>query len=120
MRFTRRKGLVVAFALLMNLGGGPMAWAHLLGAGNSCHSPAPVHETPVDCPGHHAQAPADSAPQPQAPPCCQGGHCACATPALSLTVLSPSARLPHESPQALSTGKLPASPFENALRPPIR
>jgi hypothetical protein len=72
MRSRRSQKFIVALALLLNLGGGPMAWAHVLGAGTDCH------------------------------------------PAL------PSARLPHEPPAAVATGKLPATPFDDTLRPPIR
>lgn len=102
MRSIRVKGLFVAIALITNLGGGPMAWAHLA---------APQAEMA----GCHEQAP------PASPmPCCDGG-CECATPpAPPVMTLDAPADLRHGILSAPPITRLVApDPLDDTLRPPI-
>lgn len=124
MRSKRAKWFLVAFATLFNLGGGPMAWAHLMGAGNCHESPTPAASPmPADCPEHHGR----NAPNNETPlashdmPCCDGGSCACAVPSSISTSVFP---VQHLEVAIASTPKLPftaatSTIIDDALRPPI-
>lgn len=108
MRAVRIKWLFVALALITNLGGGPMAWAHLQPA-------APMT-------GCHEQAPTDHVKPAHPMPCCDGGGCECATPpAPPVMTLDAPADLRHETLRAPRVTRLIApEPLDDTLRPPIR
>jgi hypothetical protein len=107
VRSIRIKWLFVALALITNLGGGPMAWAHL----------APA--TPMT--GCHEQAQPDSKPS-HPMPCCDGSGCECATPpAPPVMTLDAPADLRHETLRAPPATRLVSpDPLDDTLRPPIR
>jgi hypothetical protein len=114
MRSKRVKWLVSVFAVLCNLGGGPMAWAHLAGASHCQKSgiPAAMQMAP-DCPQHH--------PGSRQLPCCNGGSCACGAPASmpSVNLVPPPA---DRVLSVLADARPMAAPCEyidDALRPPI-
>jgi hypothetical protein len=124
MRSIRAKRIFCLLAALLNLGGGPMAWAHLAGTG-SCHEAeaSTAAQDSSDCPEHQASKPADD-PRPTAPaslPCCDGGNCVCAAPpSIATCTVIPS---PQLRGIALNTEvRLDAAPstfIDDALRPPI-
>jgi len=111
----RSRLAVLLIAALLNVAGSPMAWASLLGGAGA--GPAPHQELADSC---HGQAPG----QPSAPdsmPCCDGGGCYCAAPALSVPIVPATTRLPHPGVSApFDTSALPANPLDDSLRPPIR
>jgi hypothetical protein len=124
MRSKRAKWFLVVFAALFNLGGGPMAWGHLMGT-SDCHegSTPAVSPMPADCPEHDgSNAPNnEKPPAPHDMPCCDGGSCACAVP----SSISASACLVQHFEVAIES--MPKLPFtaatstiiDDALRPPI-
>lgn len=104
----------LALAVTLNLGGGPMAWAHLATAEHPQESTTPMA-------GCHEQAPVDQ-PKPAHPmPCCDGGTCDCATPPAPLVVaLEAPADLRPETVRAPQVTRLVApDPLDDTLRPPI-
>lgn len=107
MRSRRVKWSIAVLAVLLNLGGGPMVWAHALGGVAAAETPA-CHADP------------DHTPAPASHPCCDGGGCSCAVPALSVALL-PSTTLASrvESIAVSNTSALPARPIDDTLRPPI-
>jgi hypothetical protein len=122
MRSKRVKWLFSVLAVLCNLGGGPMAWAHLAGAGN-CHEagkPAAVQMTP-DCPQHHAGSHKQASPGSRQLPCCGGGSCACGAPS-SIPSVNFVAQ-PENIVVSLVAGSrsmdAPSEYIDDALRPPI-
>lgn len=122
MRSSRAKWSFILIAVITNLGGGPMAWAHLAASGGHCHSaPVPVVQSPADC--HDHQAPARKHARPGHPlPCCDGGSCACAAPPAPLAgSLAAPADLRHDDALAPRfTRGAAADPLDDTLRPPIR
>jgi hypothetical protein len=121
MRTKRAKWFLTVLAALLNLGGGPMAWAHLAAAG-SCHeSGMPAVQMSPDCPQHHTSTQPDRPLAPHSLPCCNGGSCACAAP----PSIPASAFLPQlsqvvvASTPELSLTRAPATILDDALRPPI-
>lgn len=111
MRLSRARWSITAVAVLLNVLGSPMAWAQWLGASE----PAPVTRemAPGQCHGD------DTAPSSM--PCCDGGGCTCAVPALFVYLPGAAARIPHDAFMApFDTSALPAPPFDDTLRPPIR
>jgi hypothetical protein len=124
MRSKRAKWLLIVFATLVNVGGGPMAWARSMGAGNCHESSTPaVSPMPADCPEHHGgTAPNnEKPPAPRDMPCCDGGSCACAAP----SSISASEFLVDYFEVAIASSPKPpftAAPstiIDDALRPPI-
>jgi hypothetical protein len=115
VRSVRIKWLFVALALITNLGGGPMAWAHLSPSRHSHEAAMPMAG------GCHEQAPSDSTPAPPMP-CCDGSACECATPpAPPVMTLDAPADLRHETLRAPGATRLVApDPLDDTLRPPIR
>src|SRR6185369_18059674 len=98
----RARWSFILLALLTNLGGGPMAWAHLATSGGHCHTlraPSSVPAAP-DC--HGQQSPArDHASPIHSLPCCEGGTCACAAPpAPAVVSLTTSPDLRHDTARA--------------------
>lgn len=109
MRKTRVKWALTALAVLLNLLGSPMAWAQL-------NAPAADMQT---CHGHDAPAPGHTAPDSM--PCCDGGGCTCAAPALFVFPAAQPARVSHSPFIApVDTSAIPAHPLDDTLRPPIR
>jgi hypothetical protein len=114
MRF---RPAVLLIAVLLNVAGSPMAWANLL-AGTAAET-ASHHEPAESCHGQ-TQAP-DQPSAPDSIPCCDGGGCYCAAPALSVPIVPAATRLPHPGVSApFDTSALPANPLDDSLRPPIR
>jgi hypothetical protein len=119
----RAKWFLTVLAALVNLGGGPMAWAHLAASGKCHESVPPAVQMSPDCPQHHSGAHPNKE-HPQAPhslPCCDGGSCACAAP----PSISASVSLPQSSQVVIVSTpepRLTAAPstiLDDALRPPI-
>ena len=107
MKFRRVTWSLALLAVLLNLGS-PMAWAE-----------AVVSEPASECHGHATQA-ADEDTSPMMP-CCEDGDCSCVAPALSLAAALVPAQAPHPAFIApADTSALPAHPFDDSLRPPIR
>jgi hypothetical protein len=121
MRTRRAKWLLALVATLTNLGGGPMAWAHLAAA-RHCHESAPVVvSASPDCPQHHASQGKDTNSIPHTLPCCADGSCACGSPP---AVPASLAFVPKTCEIVISTADSnlieAASLFiDDALRPPI-
>ena len=120
MRQARVKRSVFAIAVLLNILGSPMAWAQWLDAAPSGEASYPVQGDSAPCHGQETM----SADQPSAPgsmPCCEGGNCTCAAPALFIFVAGTDTRAPRPAFIApCDTSTLPAHPLDDALRPPIR
>jgi hypothetical protein len=123
MRSLRARWSFILIAVITNLGGGPMAWAHLAANGGHCHVlPAPtVQQSSNDCPEHQAAAREHARPAPSLP-CCDGGSCACAAPPAPVT---PSLGEPGELRHDTAIAPLPSrdaapDPLDDSLRPPIR
>ena len=119
IRNRRNRLWAMALAVVVNLGGGPMAWAHLSGAGNCHESSAAVTQMPADCPEHQI-AKRDHSPS-HTMPCCDGGSCVCAAPPAPpvFAFLAP-ADLRHESLPAVAIDLVAPNPLDDSLRPPIR
>jgi hypothetical protein len=111
--------LALALALILNLAGSPMAWAHWLGDGADLAS-ATAQATAENCHGQPAAA-GEPAPAPDSMPCCSSGDCLCAAPPLiaALTAATIATQAPDIARGFTSTA-LPASPLDDPLRPPIR
>src|SRR5690349_6447505 len=77
----RAKWSFVLFAVISNLGGGPMAWARLSPSGGHCHTqPTPsTNGAAPHCHEHRASTPDHLQPN-HSLPCCDGGSCACTAP----------------------------------------
>jgi hypothetical protein len=118
MRSTRAKWFFAALAVLTNLGGGPMAWAHLAPAAHSREAAEPA----IQMPACHEQAQPGAAEPAHPMPCCDGGACECATPPASLAVaIDATADLRHDALSAPPIARLIApDPLDDTLRPPIR
>src|SRR4026207_2442937 len=107
MRSTRSRWLMTALALIVNLGGGPMAWAHLSGSGGHHSESSPALQMPANCERHplarREHQPAAPPRRPPPPPGCAAGSCDCATPPAppAFTFEAP-AGLRHESPPAFA------------------
>jgi len=119
MHSRRARWSIAIVAALLNIAGSPMAWANLLGEtrvpeaaaaqpeGESCHGQTQNGHLPATA--------------PDSMPCCDGGSCYCAAPALSMPTLPSTTRLPHLGVSALcDSSTLPANPLDDSLRPPIR
>jgi hypothetical protein len=108
MRSIRAKWFFAVLAVILNLGGGPMAWAHL----------APAEQTEGGC---HEQQAAPAEPTHEMP-CCDASSCECATPPAPLAVtLDAPADLRHSTLRAPPVTRLIApDPLDDTLRPPIR
>jgi hypothetical protein len=116
---TRSFRIALALAFVLNVAGSPMAWAHVLGAAfQGAHAPAAAM-APA-CHGHEAPAPADHGQGSPSLPCCAGGACTCAAPALGALDVPRAVRLPQPSFSApVAAVALPSQPIEDTLRPPI-
>lgn len=121
MRQARVKWTISAIAVLLNVLGSPMAWAQWLetdSGGQAAYSPE-IESAP--CHGHEASAADELASAPGSMPCCEGGSCTCAAPALFIYLAPHLSRAPHPPFIApFDTSALPAHPFDDTLRPPIR
>jgi hypothetical protein len=117
MRSIRAKWLLTVLALITNLGGGPMAWAHLAAPDGSHESSA--LQMPADC-AEHARSDHSKPSHPM--PCCDGGSCECATPPAppALTLEAPADRRHDTFRAALATRLVAPDPLDDTLRPPIR
>jgi hypothetical protein len=107
---------LILLAILLNISGGPLAFAHS-GMLDGDHSAA---QMPAEhCAGHDSQ-PADD-PPPAELPCCAGGHCAC--PAVSVFLPSSVPTLVRFArfmrADDLRLGEPPAATPSDPLRPPI-
>jgi len=113
----RSRLAMVLIAALLNVAGSPMAWANLLGG--AATETASHQGLAESCHGQ-AQAP-DQPSAPDSMPCCDGGGCYCAAPALSVPIVAATTRLPHPGVSApFDPSALPANPLDDSLRPPIR
>ena len=111
---TRSTRWVVMLAFILNVLGSPMAWAQVFDSHGASGAAAPA------CHGDSATTPADP-PAPDLPPCCDGGGCTCAAPALSIYFTAEAVRVPHPPFSApYEPAALPAHPLDDTLRPPIR
>jgi hypothetical protein len=111
---------MTVLALILNLGGGPMAWAHLSGSGGHVSASGPELQMPANCEMHtHANRDDPAPAQPH--PCCAAGSCECATPPAppAFTFVAP-AGLRHESPPSFAVDLVAPDPLDDSLRPPIR
>lgn len=114
MKSRRARWSIALLAVLLNLGGGPVAWAHWLEAA------APQDTAmPEECAAH--ATPTDAMPDPGAMPCCEGGECNCAAPP-AMAAIAPAtlAVLPATPPRSFDIPALPPHPLDDSLRPPIR
>lgn len=123
MRSQRTKWFMTVLAVLFNLGGGPMAWAHLAGAAK-CHDSAPaVAQMSPDCPQHHLGKTSGDrhASAPHTLPCCAGGSCACGAPFSMPASASfvPSSSIIIGSIPEPPVATAPSAIIDDALRPPI-
>lgn len=108
---------VVTLAFILNVLGSPMAWAHAFGttSGHATSQMAP------SCHGDDSAKHGDRVPVPDSSPCCDGGGCTCAAPALSIYFLADPVRLPRLAFSApYEPATLSAHPLDDTLRPPIR
>ncbi len=115
----RARKLLAALAVILNLGGGPVAWAHWLDAA----APADTGAMPSECHEHAGSQPSqDSTPHPGSMPCCEGGDCNCAAPPAVAAMPAPiELRLsPVAQVIAFDSSALPPHPLDDSLRPPIR
>ena len=107
---------IVTLAFLLNVLGSPMAWAQVFDS--QVHGAA-TGMAPT-CHGDGAASQGDPA-TPDLPPCCEGGSCTCAAPALFIYFVAGTTRLPHPPFSApYEPAALPAHPLDDKLRPPIR
>lgn len=114
MRQSRVRWSITAVAVLLNVLGSPMAWAQWLGAGAA--EPVALAMEMASSPCHGHEAPSSPAPMP----CCDGG-CSCAAPAMFVYLAGTAVRIPHAAFLVpFDTSALPAHPFDDTLRPPIR
>jgi hypothetical protein len=122
MRTRRSQWLLCLLAAVLNLGGGPMAWAQATGQ-SDCHDAGrqSVSETSPDCAGHSlAESPGD--PVRDAPACCENGSCDCAvshTPSL-VDVRPERWQAIFGKPSECHPRNLPSVVIDDSLRPPIR
>jgi hypothetical protein len=124
MRTRKATWLLCLLAAVLNLGGGPMAWAQAASADSAETGAAPAAEMAPDCHQHSSSA-GDGAEEPRdtrLPPCCETGSCACVVPhggpvmsSLSLTDGPAS-----EPVCAVADRGAPSTVIDDALRPPIR
>jgi hypothetical protein len=114
---TRSIKWVVMLAFILNVLGGPMAWAQVFDAQGDQGKAA---QSAPACHGENAATP-DNSPDPDLPPCCDEGGCTCVAPALSIYFAVDAARVPHPPFSApYEPAGLPAHPLDDTLRPPIR
>jgi hypothetical protein len=124
MRTRKPTWLLCLLAAVLNLGGGPMAWAQAVPTDTSASEAAPAAEMAPDC-HPHSSAGADAADEPaddRSPPCCETGSCACVVPhggpvADSLPLTGDSVSGPVCS---AARRDVPSTIIDDALRPPIR
>lgn len=123
MQSKRAKWFMTVLAVMLSLGGGPMAWAHLAGAAK-CHesTPTTVQMAP-DCPLHHLTKPSGDrhSPAPHTLPCCAGGSCVCGAPfsmPASASFVQTSA-IVIESTSERPVAAAPSTIIDDTLRPPI-
>jgi len=116
--FRRRvRGFLLVLMVLLNLGSGPMAFAHSA-------APAEAGATPVSehCGDHASPATEEpAAPGHGEPGCCAGGHCLC-TPASTLLPTGAPAFVRFVRNLRASDLRLsepPAASLSDPLRPPI-
>jgi hypothetical protein len=127
VKFRRTKWFLALLAAVLNLGGGPMAWAQALGAAAACHENTALEAAmgPAESADHcatHAVPPSEApAPDAEAPPCCDGGSCDCAALSLLMPPFAKADRLPPMPLLVFNDPKaLPTAPLDDSLRPPIR
>jgi len=122
----RAQGFWVALVVLLNLGGGPMAWAHLAGSA-VFHTVSTQNDAQgtEHCAQHSTKMPASPASDHHGGlPCCSSqASCHCSCPSLSLfaTVLTPT-ELRFAGAEVVALVELlkpPAIPPQNLFRPPI-
>jgi hypothetical protein len=116
--FRRRlKGLLLVLTVALNLGSGPMAYAHSGPTDDSGAAPAIEH-----C-GDHASSAADENTAPAHPEqtCCAAGHCACSAASSVVPAGAPALvqfiRQLRASDLRLS--EPPSASLSDPLRPPI-
>ena len=112
----RSRWTLAVLAVMLNLGGGPVAWAHWLDGATTqaATMPGECHE--------HAGAPSPGdTTDPGTLPCCEGGDCNCAAPpAVAAMPTLIETRVPHIArPATPDSSALPPEPLDDDLRPPI-
>jgi len=121
---TRKSRLwAITLALVLNVGGGPMAWAQLASGGHCHAAPVPARQTraAADCPEHHAAQSASESKPAHPLPCCDGGSCACAAPPAPLAGpwIAPADARHDTSNTAPISRRVSSDPLDDTLRPPI-
>jgi hypothetical protein len=117
MKIRRSRWTLAVLAVMLNLGGGPVAWAHWLdGAATSAAA------LPGECHEHDGAPATGDMPDPGSMPCCERGDCNCAAPpAVAALPILVETRVPHvANPATPATAALPPDPLDDDLRPPIR
>lgn len=128
MRYRKATWLLCLLAAVLNLGGGPMAWARAAApeaaTAEAVNGKTPVAAMSPDC-HQHAYSGQDAPAQPadsQTPPCCETGSCACVAPhGGPMTMAVPlSADVVHGGVTGATPHDVPSTVIDDALRPPIR
>lgn len=127
MQTRTSKWFHVALIVLLNVGGGPLSWAHGAMGGAPAPASAAVEQQAggaQHCPDHAARTQGSTEPAPvdrDESPCCADGACHCGCPpSLALitsmrTVLLERTARPAETPPL----QILFVPQGNPLRPPI-
>jgi hypothetical protein len=114
MRRHNLKRFLIVLAALLNLGSGPLAFAHA-----DPEQAAP--QTSEHCAGHDSQAgsgdvPADDSDEP----CCAAGHCACSAATVFMSAGAPAlTRFVHVLRIEPRLPEPPSISLSDPLRPPI-
>lgn len=134
MHKRRFKTLIIVLAVLLNLGGGPMSWAHFTPPGHPMpHEPSggngALPAVVVQNAGEHCLQHQHAASSPHelprnthhTPSCCAGGHCHCGCPSAPALVFQPgSIRFGSLLLQIEPGSRTPGvAPLSDPLRPPI-
>jgi hypothetical protein len=113
----RAKGLLPALMVLLNLGSGPMAFAHSGAPAEAGAAPVTEH-----C-GDHASPATDepAAPGHGEPGCCAGGHCLCSAASTLLPTGAPAfvRFVRHLRASDLGPSGPASLSLSDPLRPPI-
>jgi hypothetical protein len=121
----RANRFLLVLAVLLNVAGGPMVFAHSASPGHDMPDSAPaVSETQASehCASHAQQAPDEPTPSGHSErDCCAAGHCACTAASTFLPASAP-AFVRFVRYLRLNDSALPEPPsasLSDPLRPPI-
>jgi hypothetical protein len=113
----RANRFLLVLAVLFNLAGGPMAFAHSVSPGHAAPDPASEH-----CASQAQHAPDDPAPSGHSEPgCCAAGHCACTAASTFLAAGAPAfvRFVRYVRPNDFRPTEPPSVTLSDPLRPPI-